>query len=56
MDRRLFQDLGQKFYEWHKTNRVKFIYGTSGKGLDKKIERMSELIEYVKKKKEIAKR
>ena len=51
MKKQLFQDLGQRFYEWHNRNKIKFVYGTGGKGLDKEIEHISELIEYVKKKK-----
>jgi hypothetical protein len=48
MDQKLLRDLGKDFYEWRKKDKVKFIYGTKGKGLDEKIERISGLIEYVK--------
>ncbi len=51
MKKRIFRDLGCSFYDWYKTNRVKFVYGTDGKDLDIKIEHISELINYVKKKK-----
>ncbi len=51
MKRELFRDLGERFHEWHKTDKVKFIYGTEGKNPDNEIEHISELIEYVKKKK-----
>ena len=52
MKREVFRDLGQMFYDWYKTDRVKFVYGTEGRDCEIEIEHISELIEYVKKKKE----
>ena len=53
MKQRLFRDLGERFYEWRKSDRVKFLYGTEDKDLDSEIERISEFIEYVRGKKGI---
>ena len=53
MKREAFRDLGESFYDWYKAGRVKFVYGTEGKDLDKEIKHISELIEYIEKKKEI---
>jgi len=50
--KQFFRNLGRMFYDWYETDRVKFVYGTEGKSLDVEIEHISELIEYVKKKKE----
>jgi len=52
MKKELLRDMGERFYGWHKGNKVKFVYGTEGKDLDREIEHIRELIEYVKKKKE----
>ena len=47
----VFLNLGQAFYEWYRSDKLKFVYGTEGKNLETEIERISELIEYVKDKK-----
>ena len=52
MKREAFRDLGERFYDWHKAGRVKFVYGTEGKDLNEEIKHILELIEYIKKKKE----
>ena len=51
MRQRLLRDLGKRFYEWCKGDKVKFVYGTKGKGLDKRIDHILGLIEYSKGKK-----
>ena len=51
MRRQLFRDLGQSFYEWYKSGSVRFVYGTEGKDLNRKIGHLAVLIEYVTKKK-----
>jgi biotin synthase-like enzyme len=53
MKRRLFRDLGKMFHGWYRAGRVKFVYGTQGRDLDEEIKHISQLIEYVKKKKQI---
>ena len=48
-----FRDLGRMFHDCYKADEVEFVYGTGGKALRKEVERVSELIEYVKKKKAV---
>ncbi len=45
-----YRRLGQKFYEWYKDGKLVLIYAHMGKDLEIEIERISELIEYVKSK------
>jgi hypothetical protein len=52
-EKKKFRNLGQTFYRWYKADKVKFVYGTEARGLDMEIQRIAELIEYVKKKKEV---
>ena len=51
-NKKILQNLGQNFYEWHKDKKLNFVYGTDSQNLEMEIERISELIEYVKVKKE----
>ena len=51
MKRKVFYDLGRAFDEWYEEGRVKFVYGTEGKGLEREIKHISALIDCIKKKK-----
>lgn len=51
MKQKLFRDLGERFYNWRKGKKVRFIYGTRGKDLDGKIDRILGLIEDAERKK-----
>ncbi|MBF0569709.1 MAG: hypothetical protein HQL18_02915 [Candidatus Omnitrophica bacterium] len=51
MDKRCFQTLGQRFYEWHRGGKIKFEYGGGSKDLELEVERLIGLINYVEDKK-----
>jgi hypothetical protein len=52
MNDRFFHDLGKQFYEWHRSNRIRFEYGGPGKDPEPEVERIAGLIDYVEKKKD----
>ncbi|MBF0384245.1 MAG: hypothetical protein HQL27_00085 [Candidatus Omnitrophica bacterium] len=52
MENREYLSLGKTFYEWHKDGKLKFLYQEESKNLSAEVDRISELIEYVKSKKE----
>ena len=52
MKREILRDLGQNFYNWYVTDRVKFVYGTEGKYCEIEIEHIVNLIKYVERKRQ----
>jgi len=51
MEKRGLFNLGQKFHEWHKTDKLKFVCGKRAKNVEAEIKRVFELINYINNKK-----
>jgi hypothetical protein len=51
MKKEELRHIGQLFYDWHKADKVEFIYGPEAKDIQAEIKRLSQLIEYVENKK-----
>ncbi|MBF0521933.1 MAG: hypothetical protein HQL24_02635 [Candidatus Omnitrophica bacterium] len=52
MENKIYLDLGKSFYDWHHSGKLKFFFEEDNKNLEMEIERVSELVEYVKEKRE----
>lgn len=50
MENKIYVTLGKTFYEWHRSDKLKFIFSEENRNLNMEIERVSELIAYVMKK------
>jgi hypothetical protein len=52
MENKAYLNFGKTFYEWYRSDKLKFISKEDNQNLNTEIERVSELIEYVRKKRE----
>ena len=53
MENNRYINLGKNFYEWYRTNKIKFTFVTPSKGLESEIKRVAELIDYAEEKKRL---